>query len=173
MKKILTLICISISISVSSQDPFQKEAIGFLSFTKGKIDQLANAIPEEKYSWAPADSVRSFSGVIAHTITSNYFLGLKLGGELPQGVNPMTIEKEITEKADLLEALTVSHNFIVTSISNLKTENLSDRVELPFPGEYTKMTVVNVLISHASEHLGQLIAYARTNGIAPPWSVEQ
>ena len=158
MKKIFVLLFMAVSVSSSAQDEFQKEAIGFLTFTKGKIDQLANAMPDDKYGWSPADGVRPFSGVIGHVITTNYFLGMKLGGQLPEGINPMTIEKEITQKADLMAALTKSHEFVVASISSLTGAALGDKVELPFPGEYTKMTVVNVLISHSSEHLGQMIA---------------
>jgi uncharacterized damage-inducible protein DinB len=30
--------------------------------------------------------------------------------------------------------------------------------------------VLELLATHNHEHLGQMIAYARMNGIAPPWS---
>ena len=29
------------------------------------------------------------------------------------------------------------------------------------------------MIIHSNEHMGQLIAYARMNGIVPPWTAEQ
>ena len=173
MKKIFASLFFIVSVSVLAQDQFQKEAIGFLTFTKGKIDQLANAVPDDKYSWSPSDGVRPFASVIGHVISANYFLAMKLGATPPEGINPRTIEKDLTQKADLMEAATKSHEFVIAAIADLKSEELGDKVELPLPGDFTKMTVVNLLVSHSSEHLGQMIAYARMNGIAPPWSVDQ
>jgi hypothetical protein len=43
-------------------------------------------------------------------------------------------------------------------------------VEFPFPGEFTSMSAILISLGHTNEHLGQLIAYARMNGITPPWS---
>ena len=56
------------------------------------------------------------------------------------------------------------------AIKNTTDASLPDKVEFPFPGEFTKMTASLIALSHANEHLGQLIAYARTNGVVPPWS---
>ena len=47
---------------------------------------------------------------------------------------------------------------------------LATKVEFPFPGDYTNTTAVLIALSHCNEHLGQLIAYSRMNGITPPWS---
>lgn len=141
-----------------------------MTFTKGKIVQLANAMPDDKYSWSPSDGVRPFSAVIGHVVSANYFFGMKMGATLPEGVNPMTIEKELTTKDALLAALDKSHAFATEAISNLKEDEMGDKVEMPFPGDYTKMSLVNIVVNHSSEHLGQMIAYARTNGVTPPWS---
>jgi uncharacterized damage-inducible protein DinB len=172
MKRTLCALMILATTVVMAQDQFQKEAVGNLEFTKGRISQLANAMPDDKYSWAPADGVRSFSSVIGHVISANYFFGMKMGQALPEGVNPMTIEKELTTKAQLTEALDKSHAFVTAAISNLKSEEMGDKIEMPFPGDFTKMSIVNIIMNHAHEHMGQMIAYARMNGVTPPWSVQ-
>ena len=40
----------------------------------------------------------------------------------------------------------------------------------PAPGVRTVSEVFMRVIVHANEHMGQMIAYARTMGVAPPWS---
>lgn len=138
MKKILFSLCISAALISTAQTQFQQEAVGFMAFTKGRIAQLAEAMPDDKYSWAPSDDVRSFSSVIGHVVSTNYFLGMKLGGTPPEGMNPMTIEKELTTKAALIEALNKSHEFVTAAINNLKEAEMGDKVEMPFPGDFTK-----------------------------------
>ena len=120
---------------------------------------------------AQPDDVRSFSSVVGHVVAANYFFGMKLGGTIPEGVNPMTIEKEMISKAQLIQALNDSHAFLIGAIGNLKSENMGDKMEMPFPGDFTVMSIVNVVLGHAHEHMGQMVAYARMNGVTPPWSV--
>jgi len=175
MKKLLLTLFIGAAVTVSAQNQFQNEAVGMITYTKGKIDQLADAMPEDKMSWSASDNVRSFSSVIGHVTSANYFFGMKLGATLPEGINPMTIEKEVAgkSKSEVVKALNKSHEFVIGAIKNLKESEMGDAVEMPFPGDFTKMSIVNIVLSHTSEHMGQLIAYARSNGVAPPWSVAQ
>ncbi len=171
MKKILFSLLMGVLVTATAQTQFQQEVVGYMSFSKGRIAQLAQAMPDEKFDWSPADGVRSFSAIIGHAVTANYFLASKIGGVIPEGVNPMTIEKEITTREALLKALDESHQFAVDAIMALKEEEFGDKVEMPFPGDYTKMGVVNIIMNHGSEHMGQMIAYCRSNGVTPPWSV--
>ena len=82
----------------------------------------------------------------------------------------MTIEKDLTTKAELTEALKKSTDFVLAAIKEVDDDALGNKVEFPFPGEYTTMTAILIAQGHCNEHLGQLIAYARSNGITPPWS---
>ncbi len=172
MKKLLLVaLLIGAVVTVQAQDQFQKEAMGTMTFTKGRIEQLANAMPDDKFSWSPSEGVRSYAGVIGHVVSANYFFGMKIGGTPPpEGVDPMTIEKTLKTKAELVKALNSSFEFLSTAMNNLKSDDLSTKVEMPFPGEYTKMSLVNIAMNHMSEHMGQMIAYARSNEVTPPWS---
>lgn len=170
MKQLLTIFALFASVSAFSQNQVQSETTNQISFAADKIMQLADAIPEEKYNWSPGEGVRSVSGVLHHVISANYFFGTKLGGTLPTGVNMQTLEQDLKTKADLSTALKQSADFIVATIKNVDDGALANKVEFPFPGEYTTMSAILIAQSHCNEHLGQLIAYSRMNGITPPWS---
>ena len=173
MKKLFTIVMLLGSVQLFAQGQLQKEASGNISYTSDHVMQLAEAIPAEKYSWAPEEGVRSVAGVLAHIITLNYFFGSKLGGTVPEGINMMSIEKDLTEKEEITAALKQSYEMLITAVQKAKDESLSEKVEYPFPGEYTNMSSILIAMSHTNEHLGQLIAYARMNGITPPWSMAE
>jgi uncharacterized damage-inducible protein DinB len=170
MKKVVFIIALFVSASVAAQGQFQNESAGMLTQTAGKIMQLADAVPADKYDWSPEDGVRSFSGVFYHVVSANYFFATKLGATLPDGVNMETLEQDLKTKEDITPALKQSTDLITEAIKNVKDDALANKVEFPFPGDYTNTTAVLIALSHCNEHLGQLIAYSRVNGITPPWS---
>lgn len=171
MKRTLSIFALLISISAFGQGQLQKETSGLIAFASSKVFQLAEAVPEDKYSWAP-DGARSFGEVLTHLASSNYFFAEKLGAEMPEGVSMEAIGK-LTTKSEIIKALKESYDLVGTAISNTPDDVLGTKVEFPFPGEYTNMSSILILMGHSNEHLGQLIAYARMNGIAPPWSMGQ
>lgn len=170
MKRLLFICALFVSASTFAQNQVQTETTNQISYAAGHIMQLAEAIPEDKYDWSPGEGVRSVSGVLYHVISANYFFGTKLGGTLPSGVNMETLEQDLKTKADLTAALKQSSDFIVATIKNVDDSAMPNKVEFPFPGEYTTMTAILIAQGHCNEHLGQLIAYGRMNGITPPWS---
>lgn len=170
MKNLVTLVLAMICLSSFGQGQLQKEASGSLSFSSGQVMQLAQAIPAEKYSWTPQAGVRSFAGVFAHIISANYFFASKLGAKIPEGVKMETLEKDLTTKDQIATALKQSYDLVISTVSNLKDSDMAKKVEFPFPGTYTDMSAVLISVGHSNEHLGQLVAYARMNGITPPWN---
>ncbi len=170
MKSSITLIAILFSIGAFCQGQLQKEAAGLITFASGKVIQLADIVPEEKLSWTPAEGVRSFGDVFRHIISSNYYFGSKMGATIPAGVKMETLEADLKTKKDIKAALKQSYDFILEAVKNTKDDAFATKVEYPFPGEFTNMSSILISVSHANEHLGQLIAYARVNGIKPPWS---
>ncbi len=170
MKNLLTIAFLLFCLSAFSQGQVQKETSGSLFFASGKVMQLAAAIPAEKYSWSPQNGVRTFAQVFAHIVSANYFFASKLGAKIPDGVKMETIEMDLKTKADIAAALKQSYEVIINAVKNTKDGALAAKVEFPFPGEYTGMSAILISVSHSDEHLGQLIAYSRMNGITPPWS---
>jgi uncharacterized damage-inducible protein DinB len=131
----------------------------------GKLVSLAEAVPQEKYGWRPGEGVRSASEVFMHVAGGNYFLSGGLGVAMPEGLSP-EMEKE-TDKAKILAALKASNDHARAAIAG--ASDLGAEVEL-FGQKFTKADVVAILVGHVHEHLGQAIAYARANGVVPPWS---
>jgi uncharacterized damage-inducible protein DinB len=171
MKNILTIAALLLCLTGLSQGQVQKETSGSLSFVSGRVMQLASAIPSDKYAWSPqSGKVRSFAGVFAHIVSANYFFASKLGAKIPDGVKMETIEMDLKTKVDIEAALKQSYEVIINAVKNTKDAALATKVEFPFPGEYTSLSAILIALTHSNEHLGQLIAYSRMNGITPPWS---
>jgi len=170
MNKLFTLAVVLLSLNAFGQGQLQKEASGTLAYSSGQVMQLAQAIPAEKYAWTPQNGVRSFAEVFAHIVSANYYFASKLGAKIPDGVKMETIEKDLKTKEAIAAELKRSYELIITAIKNTKDGDLAKKVEFPFPGEYTDMSALLIAVGHSNEHLGQLVAYSRMNGIAPPWS---
>ena len=170
MKNILTVFALFLTTQSFCQGQFQKESVGSLTFVSGHVMQLAKAIPAEKYTYAPQPGVRSVAEVCAHIVSANYFFASKLGGKIPADVKMETVEKDLKTKEAIEKELKRSYDVIIEAIKNTKDASLANKVEFPFPGEYTNMTAILISLGHSNEHLGQLIAYARMNGVKPPWS---
>jgi uncharacterized damage-inducible protein DinB len=170
MKNLVLVAVLFVSLNAFSQGQFQKETAGSLSYISGQVMQLAQAIPAEKYSWAPQTGVRNVAEVMAHIISANYFFASKLGAKIPEGVKMETIEKDLKTKEAIASELKRSYELMIGAIKNTKDASLATKVEFPFPGEFTSMSAVLIALGHSNEHLGQLIAYARMNNITPPWS---
>ena len=170
MKNALLIGALFLSMHAMAQGQLQTEATNMINFAADRVAQLAEAIPEDKFSWTPQEGVRDVSGVLYHVISANYFFGSKLGGTLPEGVNMETLEADLKTKADLTAHVRKSTEFVVNAIKAVPDDALGNKVEFPFPGEYTTMSAILIAQGHCNEHLGQLIAYARANHITPPWS---
>lgn len=170
MKYLFTAFTLLLSLPAFCQGQLQKESTTSLGFVGGHVMELAKAIPAEKYSYTPQQGVRSIADVCAHIISANYFFASKLGAKIPADVKMETIEKDLKEKAVIERELKRSYDLLIEAIKTTKDGALATKIDFPFPGEYTGMSAILISLGHSNEHLGQLIAYARMNGVKPPWS---
>jgi uncharacterized damage-inducible protein DinB len=154
------------------------DLIGGIEYTQSKVIQLENAMPDAKFSWRPGADVRSVGEVFAHIAYANYLFGKFAGLALPEGISinsaddGAAFEKKVTDKAAISEALVKSFDYIKAGIKSIPDANLDNQVM--FFGH--PMSLRNLLLIHSThlhEHFGQAIAYARTNGVVPPWSMKQ
>lgn len=148
------------------------EMLMWFKDAEGKLVQLAEATPEEKYAWRPAKDVRSTGEVFMHVVGANYGIPSFWGMKTPEGFNLNTYEKSLSKKADIVPALKAS--FAAMEEGFMATPD----ADMDKPAEFFGMkTTVRggylLLLSHAHEHLGQSIAYARSNGIVPPWTAKR
>ncbi|MDQ8205389.1 DinB family protein [Pelagicoccus sp. SDUM812003] len=153
----------------NSNSLFQATFLGGYDYAIGHLMQLAEAIPADTYDWAPAEGVRTVEKTLLHVAAANYMLAAKLGATLPSGVEPMSIESKDHDKESAIETLKASIDLAKKTIAELEEEDLATKVEF-FGMQQNKMFIVLTIGAHANEHLGQLIAYARSNDITPPWS---
>jgi uncharacterized damage-inducible protein DinB len=169
MKHLATLFLFMSSLLVSAQDTVVQSSInGLLTHNQNQITALANAFTEEQYDWRPADGVRSVGEVILHTAAANYFLVSMLGFQIPSDVDMASMEK-IKGKQQAIDALTKSFEYAKEKIGAVKSADFGKEIDLGFNKLSTVGTMM-VVLEHTGEHKGQLIAYARANGITPPWS---
>lgn len=145
---------------------FRGEVLGALGESEKKILGLAEKTPQDKFGWRPAAGVRSTSEVFMHVAAGNYFLGGFAGLKAPEGLRDY---EKTTDKAKVVAALKDSYAAVRKLVESTPDADLAAAVKLPWR-ETTKMGLFMTLALHSEEHLGQSIAYARSNGIVPPWS---
>jgi uncharacterized damage-inducible protein DinB len=130
---------------------------------------LAEAIPAEKYGWRPGPGVRSTSEVLMHIAIANFYLLSVTGPKMPADLKPGDMEKTVTAKADVIDWLKRSLDAVKTARANLQPGDLQRKVKIGDRNATVDGMYLRIII-HANEHMGQLVAYARVNGIVPPWS---
>ena len=142
------------------QAAFGKDA-GTLS---DKFTGLARVM-SGKYDWKPGQGVRSVGDVFNLIVMENGLLVGVLSGTPNTGARPAPI----TDPEKLQEALKASYVKLQKTITGLSDNDLQAPVKL-FGRDMTRQGALMLLLEDQHEHLGQSIAYARSNGVVPPWS---
>ena len=140
-----------------------------------KFIDLANAIPESAYSWHP-NGARSVGEVLLHIAGENYLIPTFMGKPVPAGVAISATDMKTVEayearkltKDQIIAELEASFTHLHAALPTTDA-NLSENIKF-FGQDLTRQRAVIGTVNHLHEHLGQLIAYARSNDIAPPWS---
>ncbi|MEP2279439.1 DinB family protein [Maribacter sp.] len=168
MKKILFTLLLTSCISFAQDGLTQSSIQAVLTGNQLQVVQLAEAFPEEKYDWRPAEGISSVGEALLHVASSNYFLASKLGFAPPEDVDVMKLGK-ITGKENIIAALKKSNEFVLENITKVEDGTLNDEVDFGFM-KSNKLGGLLAIMEHNGEHKGQLIAYARSNDVVPPWS---
>ena len=135
-----------------------------------KFVSLAEALPPDKLTWRPSAGARSFAEVFLHVSGERYQILHMMGTPLPAGFDEKTYEKSTTDRAQIIEQLNKSWEYAKAAISGMTNADFANPLPKLGP-EANSGDVVYILVADAHEHLGQSIAYARMNGIVPPWTV--
>ncbi len=156
------------AMSGNAGDQFLADYNALLKDPTEKLVSLAEAMPAEKYSWRPEEGVRSVSEVYVHVAASSYYFLKSIGFEPPVDLG-RDAEKKITDKKQVLDVLKNAMDFVKTSATQVRAADLNKKIKM-FGQEMDVRSVLMALSGHLHEHLGQSIAYARTNAVTPPWS---
>lgn len=140
-----------------------------------KLVDLATAIPENKYNWQP-DSARSVRRVLLHVAADNYLMPAMIGftpdpatGITTDYATAGAFEERNLSKDSVIAELRKSFVFVKQSLQGTSASTMAGPVTM-FGQPFTGQSAWILAVTHLHEHLGQMIAYARTNGVKPPWS---
>jgi uncharacterized damage-inducible protein DinB len=152
---------------------FRSEFLWDLGYVEKKILGLAEAVPEDKYGWRPAEGVRSFGEILAHVAAAFYGIATRLGIKPPADVDFKTLEKTVSGKAQIALALKKAFAHGRQAATQLSDADLEKMEKAPWGREISRRAFMLIMMIHQHEHLGQATIYARSNGIVPPWILEQ
>jgi uncharacterized damage-inducible protein DinB len=181
---ILTLICLAYSLSAvamhAQTQPTDSTAPSYdlkgqalldLQAVNKKCVELAQALPSEKLTWRPSPDTRSFAEVFLHVSGERYGILSLMGAKPPAGFKPAEFEKSTTDRDRIVANLNQSWDFASKTIDGMSNADFAKLLPKLGP-QANEGDVVYILVADAHEHLGQLVAYARQNGIVPPWTQE-
>jgi uncharacterized damage-inducible protein DinB len=164
--KMLLLFMVLSAATLHAQDEGLWEGYdGEWSHVSRQLIALAEATPSEKFSWRPAPGVRSIGEVYMYIANFNL---LSITGAKEPAVTT-DLEKNVTTKADVIEWLRRSLDAVKMARAQLKPGDLQRKVKISGKTVTVDGMYLRIIV-HANEHMGQSVAYARMNGIVPPWS---
>jgi uncharacterized damage-inducible protein DinB len=129
---------------------------------------LAEATPEDKFTWRPAPGVRSTSEVYMHIAEANFYLLSVTGPKMPEDLKE-GMDKSVTKKAEVIGWLKRSLEAVKQAHLAVKPADLQRKVHIADRDATVDGMYLRIIV-HANEHMGQLVAYARMTGVVPPWS---
>ena len=148
------------------------EFLNELAYYEQRFTQLSGAVPAEKYAWRPAEGVRSVGDVYMHIVVANYAIARALGTPVPAGIDLKALAASAGDKAKTVHGMGDSFAHLRSAILAIKDSDL-DNPQKMFGQQTTVRGAFIIITGHLGEHLGQSIAYARQNGIVPPWTEER
>ena len=140
-----------------------------IAYYEQRYMRLAEAMPVEKYPWRPAEGVRSVGEVFTHITVANYGIARALRTPPPAGYDSKAIPAVSNDKLKVLQAMKESFAQFRKAILALNDGD-ADKAQDMFNRHTTLRGSFIAITGHFGEHLGQSIAYARLNGIVPPWT---
>jgi hypothetical protein len=143
---------------------------------EGEFVPAAEAMPEDKYSFAPTGGefkgVRTFAQQVKHIAAVNYMIGASILVEKP----PVDLGGEngpdaIASKADIIKFLKESFVYVHKAAGSVNEKNMTEPIKSPFgEGKTTRLGMATLIVGHCFDHYGQMGEYLRMNSIIPPAS---
>jgi len=150
--------------------------IGTISNLEGEIVPAADAMPEDKYAFAPTTGefkgVRTFAQQVKHVAAVNYLIGSAILEEKPPTeTGGESGPDALTSKADIMKFLKDSFAYVHKAAATINDKNLVSNIKDPFgEGTTTRLGMATAVAWHGFDHYGQMVEYLRMNGIIPPAS---
>ena len=167
----------SLTAAAQKRAGLMGDLIADVTDVEGKIVGLAKALPEASYGWRPMPGVRSAGEVFTHVAGDNYFMPAVLGVAAPTATGISSTdyktvgayEGKARSRAEIISEVEQSFAFLKKTMTDTTDTRLETSMKV-FGRESSIRTTWVGTVTHLHEHLGQLIAYARSNNVVPPWS---
>jgi hypothetical protein len=138
---------------------------GTLQFSEGNFLSVAEAMPENKYSFVPTagkfDGVRSFGEQVKHVACSQFAFFNEFEGKKPPEDCGKGGHEAARTKPELIKYLKDSFDYSNRVLATLTAKNALQRVDGPYAGPNTKLGISVVAVWHITDHYGQLVEYLR------------
>jgi uncharacterized damage-inducible protein DinB len=176
MRTRAVVLFLSLAIPASASAQLMGDMHRDVNDVQKKFTDLAKAIPEPAYSWRPSGA-RSVGEVFLHIAADNYLIPVSMGKPAPAstGISATdfktaeTFEKRKLTKDQFLAELDASFKHLHEAMGLTTDANLNENIKF-FGQDWSRQRAMLATVTHLHEHLGQMIAYARSNNVAPPWS---
>lgn len=186
----MTAFLLTLGLSLAAQTPAAKPAPapaaeptvgaaidGAFQWVPAQFISAADAMPENKYDWAPTQGefkeARTFGQQIKHVAAVNYFVGAAILGEKPpvEVGDPEKGPATLKTKAEIMAYLKGSFDYARKAVQGITAKNGTKSLKSPFgQGTTTPIGMATLLAFHGMDHYGQMVIYLRSNGIIPPAS---
>lgn len=147
-----------------------------LNIAKGEFVSAAEAMPEDKYSFAPNNGefkgVRTFAQQVKHVAAVNYAFGSSILGEKSpvDFGDPEKGPDSVKTKAEIVSFLKDSFEYLNKALGSVTAQNSLDQIQSVFPFKVARLSLASFSTAHPFDHYGQMVVYLRMNGIVPPAS---
>ena len=138
---------------------------------------LADAMPDDKWNFKPTNGefkdVRTFAEQVKHVACANEGFAKEMQGQAPPEGCDKGGPNAAKTKAELMDYLRASFQMLDEQINGIDEKNQMKPVDGPYGGPNTRIGMAVLAAWHVADHYGQLVEYARMNGIVPPASRPQ
>ena len=174
---IATALLLSASPAYSQMPAMTADLLKDITEVEEKLVGLANALSLQQYAWRPAQGVRSVQEVLMHVAADNYFIPAAMGVAAPAETKITTtdyaavqaFENQKLAKEATIAAVKTSFAHLRKAMSTVPEAKFGETIKV-FGQDFTNRQFMILATTHLHEHLGQMIAYARSNNVKPPWS---
>jgi uncharacterized damage-inducible protein DinB len=151
------------------------QAIDFwISNAEKDVVSAADAMPEEKFSFAPVagryTGARTFAQQIKHLAANNYRMAAYIFTHTPTADQEAETGPEaVRTKAEIMDYVRGSFAALHGAVASINEQN--EVQPLNRTGrQNTRLQLAIDAVAHSYDHYGQMVEYLRMNGVVPPAS---
>ena len=143
---------------------------------EGEVVPAAEAMPEEKFAFAPTQGefkgVKTYAEQVRHLASVNVALAAALLEEKPaMEMGGENGPEALKSKAEIVKYLKDSFVYLHKALDTITAANVMGLVKSPWgESKGTRLGFATIALGHGFDHYGQMVVYLRMNGIIPPAS---